>query len=142
MVLGPVHDGRGGAGADHRLPAARHHRAAHRSAPGPGHHRRGRRAARRGRGVRGQAPPGRGARHRRALLRGDPRLRDAQRPARDQRRRRGHQAGGLRPPLRPARLIRDAAPHPVAPEGRADPLGGSARPSRVCRPRTRGSTVR
>ena len=59
VVLGPVHDRREAARRDHRVSAARHHRAAHRSAPGPRHHRRGRRAAGRGRGLRQQAPRGR-----------------------------------------------------------------------------------
>jgi hypothetical protein len=42
VVLGPGRDRRGRAHPDHRVPAARRHRAAQRPAPGPGHHRRGR----------------------------------------------------------------------------------------------------
>ena len=56
-------------GRDHRVPAARDHRAAGRTAAGAGHHRRGRRPARRGRGVRQQAARGRRARSPRSASR-------------------------------------------------------------------------
>ena len=71
--------------------------AARRPAAGARDHRRSRRPARRGRGVREQAPRGRRAGHRRAVPGHHPRLRDAQRAARDPRRRGRHRAGRRAP---------------------------------------------
>ncbi|CAK7283593.1 hypothetical protein SGPA1_21568 [Streptomyces misionensis JCM 4497] len=106
MVLGPVHDRRGRPSPDHRLAAARHDRAAQRAAAGAGHHRRGGRPARRGRGLRGQAARGGRPRHRRTLPGHHPRLRDAQRPARDARRADRHRPGLSHPAQGAAHRLR------------------------------------
>ena len=68
--------------------------------------RRGRPAARRGRGLRGQAPRGRRRRHHRALRRHRPRLHAAQRDERGQRHARGDRPGHRLPAARP-RLMTD-----------------------------------
>jgi acetyl esterase len=93
QVLGPVHHRRGAAQRDHCLTPARDGRAARRAAVRPGDHRRSRRPPRRGRGVREQAARRRRPGHRCPLPGDHPRLRDAQRPARDPRRRRGDPPG-------------------------------------------------
>ena len=62
VVLGRLHHRPGTARRDHRLAEPGHRRAAHRAAAHLAVRRRGRRAARRGRGVRRQAPLSRGAR--------------------------------------------------------------------------------
>lgn len=79
------------------------------TASGARHHRRSRCPARRGRGVREQAPPGRSPRHRHAPPGNHPRLRHAQRPARYACRRGSHLPG------------RDHAAHRPAPR-RLNPL--------------------
>ncbi len=91
--LGPVHRKRGPARGDLRLPATRIGRTTFGAAARAGDHRRGRRPARRRRGVRGETASSRRSGHPGALRRDHPRLHDDQLDALHPCRNRRHQAG-------------------------------------------------
>ena len=85
---------------DHRVAQPGPARAARGAAADPAARRRGRRAARRGRGLRGEAPPGRRAGHHGALRRRRARLHAAQRDERGEGHARRHRPGDVVPARR------------------------------------------